>query len=123
MVSLPQEFDMARRFSFAPVTAAALLAAAFAFPGMAAADTYWHPTNNEAGAKAYPEHFKSSKSREQVQAEAAAAAREGASRFNSSNYPAPVQSTGPGKTRQQVLDELAQETPAQRNARQQALAG
>ncbi|WP_370680949.1 DUF4148 domain-containing protein [Comamonas sp. GB3 AK4-5] len=114
---------MARRFYFAPFTAAALLVASFAAPGMAAAESYWHPTNNEAGAKAYPEHFKSSKTRAQVQAEAAAAAREGASRFNSSNYPAPVKSEGPGKTRQQVMDELTQETPAQRNARQQALAG
>lgn len=113
---------MAHRFNFAPFTATAVLVASFALPGMAAADTYWHPTNDEVSATAYPEHFKSSKTREQVRAEATAAAREGASRFNN-NYPAPVKSEAPGKTRQQVMDELAKETPAQRIARLQVWAG
>ena len=46
---------MAHRKIFASLTAAAAMATVMAMPGVAVADTYWHPTNNEAGVKAYPE--------------------------------------------------------------------
>jgi hypothetical protein len=68
---------MAHRKIFASLTAAAAMATVLAMPGVAVADTYWHPTNNEAGVKAYPEHFKSSQTRDQVRAEAANAVRDG----------------------------------------------
>nr|WP_145914923.1 DUF4148 domain-containing protein [Comamonas thiooxydans] len=99
------------------------MATVLAMPGVAVADTYWHPTNNEAGVKAYPGHFKSSQTRDQVRAEAANAVRDGGdTRMRAGNYPA-VKSTGPEKTRQQVIDELTKETPSQRDARNQAMAG
>lgn len=115
---------MARRNIFASLTAAAAMATVLAMPGVAAADTYWHPTNNEAGVKAYPEHFKSSRTRDQVREEAANAVREGGdNRLHSGNYPAEAKSTVPAKTRQQVIDELIKETPSQREARNQGMAG
>ena len=46
--------------------------AALLLPGMASAAGYIHPANNEAGAVVHPEHFKSSKTRAQVTAEAEA---------------------------------------------------
>jgi hypothetical protein len=114
---------MAHRNIFASLTAAAAMATVLAMPGVAVADTYWHPTNNEAGVKAYPGHFKSSQTRDQVRAEAANAVRDGGdARMRAGNYPA-VKSTGPEKTRQQVIDELTKETPSQRDARNQAMAG
>lgn len=98
--------------------------AALILPGAAMADNYWHPANNEAGVKTYPDHFRSSKTREQVRAEAAAAVREGgASRFNSSAYPAEQPQAGGGKTREEVVNELLTETPAQREARLRAISG
>ena len=42
---------MAHRKIFASLTAAAAMATVLAMPGIAVADTYWHPTNNEAGVK------------------------------------------------------------------------
>ena len=114
---------MARRNFFVSLTTTAAIAALLAIPGFASANTYWHPTNNEIGAKAYPEHFQSTKTREQVRAEAEQAVREGGdARFVGSNYPAPVKNMGPGKTRQQVLDELMNETPAEREARRLEMA-
>lgn len=90
---------------------------------MAAASGYWHPANNEAGFTTHPDHFKSSKTRAEVRAETEAAMRQqgGLSRFNSNSYPAPVQANGPGKTRQQVIDELVNETPAARAERESML--
>ena len=115
---------MAHRKIFASLTAAAAMATVLAMPGVAVADTYWHPTNNEAGVKVYPEHFKSSRTRDQVREEAANAVREGGdNRLRSGNYPAEAKGTEPEKTRQQVIDELIKETPSQRDARNQAMAG
>ena len=111
-----------RRFlaSFATTVAVVTMAV---IPGISAANTYLHPTPNEAGAKAYPEHFQSTKTREQVRSEAVQAVRDGGdSRFTGNNYPVDVKSVGSGKTRQQVIDELLKETPAQREARRQAMA-
>lgn len=115
---------MANRNIFASFTAAAAMATVLATPSVAAADTYWHPTNNEAGVKTYPEHFKSSQSRDQVRAEAEKAVSNGGdNRLRGGNYPAAVKNQTSEKTRQQVIDELKQETPAQREARNQAMAG
>ncbi|MPT09144.1 MAG: hypothetical protein E2578_03660 [Comamonas sp.] len=52
------------------------------------------------------------------------AVREGGdNRLRSGNYPAEAKGTEPEKTRQQVIDELIKETPSQRDARNQAIAG
>ncbi|GAB2461723.1 hypothetical protein GCM10027082_10850 [Comamonas humi] len=111
---------MTRRLLLIPVLATALLA-----PALASADTYMHPANNEKGVVVHPEAFKSDKTRAQVQAEAAAAARApgGASRFNGNAYPPEAPQADAGKTRQQVIDELASETPQQRKQRLELLRG
>lgn len=106
--------------SFATTVAVVTMAA---MPGISAANNYLHPTPTEVGVKVYPEHFQSAKTREQVRSEAAQAVRDGGdTRFSASNYPADAKTTGSGKTRQQVIDELLKETPAQREARRQAMA-
>ena len=102
-----------RRLFSTSMIAGLAASAALILPGAAMADNYWHP-----------DHFRSSKTRDQVRAEAAAAVREsGASRFNSSAYPAEQPQTGGGKTREEVVNELLTETPAQREARLRAISG
>ena len=95
---------------------------ALALPGMASA-AYEHPTNTEAGVAVYPEHFISQKTREQVKAETEAAMREGRLSFGESSFPMAPTVTGPGKSREEVLQELRNETPAAREARNRAMAG
>lgn len=115
---------MSQRRSTPAILIAGLAAsAALLLPGMASAE-YIHPANNEAGAIVHPEHFKSSTTRAKVIAEAEEAVRQGGtSRFNTGTYPAPAPQTGAGKTRQEVINELINETPAQREARQRAMGG
>ena len=113
-----------RRFYSASFIAALVASAAFVPPGTASAESYQHPANNEAGVKTYPEHFKGEKTREQVQAEAAAAVREGGTnRFNTGVYPAASKQPTTGKTREEVINELLRETPAERDARQRSMGG
>lgn len=45
--------------------------------GAASANGYWHPANNETGVTVHPNHFKSSKTREEVRTEAIEARRNG----------------------------------------------
>ena len=111
-----------RRLSISLLLANAGAVLALALPGMASA-AYEHPTNTEAGVAVYPEHFISQKTREQVKAETEAAMREGRLSFGESNLPTPPTVTGPSKTREEVLRELHNETPAAREARNRAMAG
>lgn len=108
-----------RRLSLSTVIASVATVAALGLPGMASAD-YWHPANDEIGMVVHPEHFKSDKTREQVRAEAKAAMQQGRLSFGENSY-----SRGAGtaqetsnRTRQQVSDEMRNETAAQREARQ-----
>lgn len=88
------------------------------------ASGYIHPTNSETGYVTVPEHFKSDKTRAQVQAEAAEFVKQGGSaNFNGNNYPAQDQTQTSNKTRQQVIDEYMNESPAQRKARLEMLPG
>jgi len=108
-----------RRLPLFAVIASVAAVAAFGLPGMASAE-YMHPANNQAGVVVHPEHFKSEKTREQVKAETEAAMQQGRLSYGESNYPrgtatAPVTSN---KTRQQVIDEMRNESAAQREARQ-----
>lgn len=113
-----------RRLTWSSSIAAAATLLALGMPSMAAASSYWHPANNEAGFTTHPDHFKSSKTRAEVRAEATAAMQKngGLSRFNANNYPAPIPESGPEKTRQQVIDELMNQTPAERAERLRMLA-
>lgn len=65
-----------RRLTWSSLIAAAAATMALGMPGIAAANGYWHPANNEAGFTTHPDHFKSSKTRAEVRAEAEAAMRQ-----------------------------------------------
>lgn len=111
-----------RCLSLSSMIAAVAAVAALGLPGMASAE-YWHPVNNEAGFVVHPEHFKSEKTRAQVNAEVEAAMQQGLLPYRENNYPVPAPDAGPGKTREQVINELRNESPAERNARRRSVAG
>lgn len=94
------------------VFAAALLAGNTAF-----ASSYIHQTNTEKGYVTYPEHFKSERTRAEVQAEAAAFVKQGGSdAFRGGNFPPRDTSVASGKTREQVVNEFRSQTPQERKA-------
>lgn len=106
-----------QRLSLSSIIAAVTAAVALGLPGMASA-AYEHPANNEKGITVHPEHFKSEKTREQVIAQTKAATPQGRLSYGQGNYPMAVPDVGPGKTRQQVINEMLNELPAERDARQ-----
>ena len=113
-----------RRLSSASLIAGLAAATAMALPGIAMAAGYMHPATNEAGVTVHPSHFQSSKTRDQVMAQAEASVRQsGAARFNQGAYPARAPQADAARTRQDVVNELLQETPAQRDARQRSMGG
>ena len=99
------------------------IAAAIAVPGVASADSLYHPANDEAGYVAHYDHAKSTKSRAQVAAEVDAARKDGTYSFYRVGAPLPARLTGAGKTREQVIAELMNETPQQRSERMSQLLG
>ena len=105
-----------KRLSLSSMIAAAAAVVTLGLPGMASA-AYEHPANNEKGVIVHPEHFKSEKTRAQVKAEAEAPMREGRLSYGESNYPIRTPDAGPGKTREQVINELRSESPVERDAR------
>ncbi|MEG0677758.1 MAG: DUF4148 domain-containing protein [Comamonas sp.] len=112
-----------RHLSISLLLANAAAALALSLPGMASA-AYEHPANNEKGVIVHPGHFVSQKTRAQVRAETEAAMREGRLSYGESNYPLTSRTPqGAGKTREQVIRELLNETPAQRDARTRAMGG
>ncbi|ABM42871.1 hypothetical protein Ajs_2728 [Acidovorax sp. JS42] len=113
-----------RRLPLSAVIASVAAVVAFGLPGMASAE-YMHPANNQAGVVVHPEHFKSEKTREQVRAEAEAAMRQGRLSYGQSNFPRGTEAaTAPSnRTRQQVIDEMRNETAAQREARRLLYSG
>ena len=111
-----------RRLSLSSMIATVVAAATLSLPAIASA-AYEHPANNEAGVIVHLEHFRSEKTRAQVQAEAEAATQQGRLSYGESNYPRPMPSTGPGKTRDEVINELLNEPPAERATRLRSLAG
>ena len=106
-----------QRLSLSSMIAAAAAVVTLGLPGMASA-AYEHPANNEKGVIVHPEHLKSEKTRAQVKAEAEAAMRQGLLSYGESNYPIRTpDAAGPGKTREQVINELRSESPEERDAR------
>lgn len=103
--------------------AALAVTATFALPGLAQADSMYHPAGGEVGYTYHPEHFKSTKTRAEVIAEVEAARKDGTLRLYQLALPVPVKNAGPGKTRQQVIDEMRSETPEQRKARLELYSG
>ncbi|TBR76552.1 MAG: DUF4148 domain-containing protein [Burkholderiaceae bacterium] len=110
-----------QRLSLSSMIAAAAAVAALGLPGLASAAG--HPANDQAGVVVHPERFKSEKTREQVSAEAKAAMKQGRISYGEGAYSVPALDAGPGKTRQQVVNELLNESPAERSARLNSRAG
>lgn len=103
------------RISLFSIAIAAASAAALSLPATASAE-YLHPASGEASFIVHPEHFNSTRTRAQVAAEAAAAVQAGSLASGNRAYP-PTRLTSSTKTRQQVIEELRNETPAERAAR------
>jgi predicted SAM-dependent methyltransferase len=88
------------------------------------ADEYIHQVPTEKGYVKYPEHFQSNKTRADVQSEASQAVKSGgSSRFSGNNFPANDNYQKSNRTRQDVINELKNETPAQRKERLELLRG
>lgn len=102
------------------VTFSALAMSLMAAPAMA--DSYIHATTTEQGYKVYPDHFRSEVTRAEVIAQAReAVAQGGSSRFTGQRYPATCQASGSSLTRQEVIQQLLEETPSQRASRLSSL--
>ncbi|MBN8507046.1 MAG: DUF4148 domain-containing protein [Burkholderiales bacterium] len=98
-----------------------------ALPTLSHASSMWHTANGEAGYAYYPDHFKSTKTRDQVSAETMTARKDGTLDQLQAQYqlnaPVPVKNAAAGKTRTQVIAELNSETAAERATRMNLLAG
>ncbi|MCD6672679.1 MAG: DUF4148 domain-containing protein [Burkholderiaceae bacterium] len=98
------------------------VAAALAMPAAVQASAEWHPTLRGAGYTYHYDHFQSAKTRVQVMAEVDAARKDGTlASMIGHNVPLPSASTGPVKSRQQVVDEMRNESPQDRRARMEML--
>ena len=102
----------------------AIAAVCLTVANTAFASSYVHSSNSERGYVLYPEHFKSDRTRAQVQAEAAEfVKRGGTDSFRSQNYPALDAIQQSNKTREQVVNEWMNESPEQRKARLEWMRG
>lgn len=91
-----------------------LFAAILAAPTAALADSLWHPANNEAGFTFHPDHSTSTKTRAEVLKELEQAKADGSYYYLQQGLPVPSRNTGPGKTRQEVVNELLNMSPEER---------
>lgn len=104
-------------------TVMSFIAAALAMPALSYANSEWHTPIGEAVVTYHPDHVQSKKTRAEAQAEVEAARKDGTLEKMSRGAPLPPKSTGPAKTRQQVIDELRNQTPEERRAQAQLHAG
>lgn len=95
-------------------TLLSLLAATFVAPGVALANSDWHFTGGEAGYTYFPDHVKSTKTRAEVLRDLEQAKADGSYYYLQRGVPAPSRNTGPGKTREEVINELVNMTPEER---------
>jgi hypothetical protein len=113
--------DTMRFDKFAIATVAAV--SALALPGLAQATSIYHAASGEAGVHVPP----GSRHERQVARRSAGRARGRAQGRHAGADPArraPAdQEAGPAKTRQQVIDEMRNESPEQRRARMELTAG
>lgn len=111
-----------QRISIYSALATVAAAITLALPATASA-AYEHPANNEQGVTVHPDHFVSQKTRAQVKAETEAAIKQGGLSFGESSFPRESPRSGSSKTREQVIQELRDESPSQREARFRAISG
>jgi len=96
---------------------------AVALPGLAQATSLYHSANTDAGYTYHPDHVTNGKTRAEVRAEVEAARKDGTLALMQRNAPLPIKSTGPGKTRQEVIDEMRHESPEARRVRLESTSG
>ncbi len=93
------------------------MALALGLPAFAQANSLYHPASGEIGFTEHADHWQSTKTRAQVLAEVETARKDGTLPLLMRGLPLPVKATGPAKTRQQVIAEMLNESPAERSAR------
>jgi hypothetical protein len=91
-----------------------LFAVALAAPIAAFANSELHLSSGEAGYTFHPDHVKSTKTRAEVLKELEQAKADGSYYYLQRGLPVPSRNTGPGKTRQEVVNELLNMTPEER---------
>lgn len=96
------------------------IAAALVVPSAVLAGATWHFTGGEAGFTFYPDHVPGTKTRADVLRELQQAKADGSYRYLERGLPLPPPSTGAGKTREAVIEELVNVTLEER-ARMNAL--
>lgn len=96
---------------------------AVAAPGIAFANSPWHPTNGEVGFTYHPEHYTSQRSRAEVLAELDAAKRDGTLALTNRGIPLSPKASGPTRTRAEVVAEVLNETREERQARRELYRG
>ena len=96
---------------------------ATALPMAAQANSPWHAAPTEQGFTYHPDHFKSTKAREQVMAEVEAARKDGTLALMQRGLPVPIKSSEAPKTRPQVVDEMRSEAPEAQRARLELYSG
>lgn len=103
---------------------AAAYAAALVAPAVSFASSEFHPANGEIGYTQHPDHVaKSSLSRDQVTAEVEAARKAGWLYSANRTGIFPMKNQGAAKTRDQVINELRNETAAERRTRMEQNTG
>ena len=91
----------------------ALIASLLVAPTVSYADV-WHRTTTDVGWTYHPDHGESTKTRADVMRELAQARADGSYESFLRDLPTPNTNVAPGKTREQVLQELKNVTPAER---------
>jgi len=86
-------------------------------PGIAAANSSWHPANGEIGVTARPDARPSRLTRAEVAAEVDAARRSGTLAVKEIGTPPPAKAYGPSRSRAEVTGELRRESAGERQAR------
>lgn len=91
-----------------------LFAVALVAPTAAFANSELHLSSGEAGYTFHPDHVKSTKTRAEVLRELEQAKADGSYYYLQRGLPVPSRNTGPGKTRQEVINELLNMSPEER---------
>ena len=83
------------------------MAVALTTPTFVSATSLWHePSHGDGGAIFHPEHFKSTKTRADVLRELEAARKDGSLWYLERSLPVPVKNATPGRTREEVRNEV-----------------
>lgn len=90
------------------------VAAAFAAPGLASATAPWHAPVGDGDATFHPEYSKSTRTRAEVIQELEAARKDGSLWYLNRGLPVPMKNAGPGRTREEVRNEVLNLTVEER---------